>query len=165
MTSFAFILGVLPLVIAKGAGSEMRQALGTTVFFGMIGVTFFGLFLTPVFFVSIRYLTERAGRSPSPFKRWMWNGHPSAGAAGNAARRQLDHRAEAGSRPPSRRRSKQRPQDRAPTAPDLSLQPRGFASRIAPHSAADTPGVRGTPSLGARVVATTTIVEVYPEVV
>jgi multidrug efflux pump subunit AcrB len=50
MTSFAFILGVLPLVIAKGAGAEMDQALGTAVFAGMIGVTFFGIFLTPVFF-------------------------------------------------------------------------------------------------------------------
>jgi hydrophobe/amphiphile efflux-1 (HAE1) family protein len=54
MTSFAFILGVLPLVVAKGAGSEMRQALGTAVFYGMIGVTMFGIFLTPVFFVTIR---------------------------------------------------------------------------------------------------------------
>ncbi len=60
MTSFAFILGVVPLVIAKGAGSEMRRALGTTVFFGMLGVTFFGLFLTPVFYVVIRKLTSRA---------------------------------------------------------------------------------------------------------
>jgi hydrophobe/amphiphile efflux-1 (HAE1) family protein len=59
MTSFAFILGVSPLVVAEGAGAEMRQALGTTVFFGMLGVTFFGLFLTPVFFVSIRWVTER----------------------------------------------------------------------------------------------------------
>jgi len=59
MTSFAFIFGVLPLVIAAGAGSEMRQALGTVVFFGMIGVTFFGLFLTPVFFNVIRRLSER----------------------------------------------------------------------------------------------------------
>jgi Cu/Ag efflux pump CusA len=50
MTSFAFILGVLPLVIAKGAGAEMDQALGTTVFFGMLGVTFFGLIFTPIFF-------------------------------------------------------------------------------------------------------------------
>jgi multidrug efflux pump len=58
MTSFAFIFGVLPLVVARGAGSEMRQALGTVVFFGMIGVTFFGLFLTPVFFSVIRRLTE-----------------------------------------------------------------------------------------------------------
>jgi multidrug efflux pump subunit AcrB len=50
MTSFAFTLGVLPLVIATGAGAEMRQALGTAVFSGMIGVTLFGIFLTPVFF-------------------------------------------------------------------------------------------------------------------
>jgi multidrug efflux pump subunit AcrB len=58
MTSFAFILGVVPLVIAQGAGAEMRQALGTTVFFGMLGVTFFGIFFTPVFFVSIRWVTD-----------------------------------------------------------------------------------------------------------
>ena len=57
MTAFAFILGVLPLVIAQGPGAEMRQALGTAVFFGMIGVTFFGLFLTPVFYVAIRKTT------------------------------------------------------------------------------------------------------------
>ncbi len=50
MTSFAFILGVLPLVVATGAGAEMRRALGTAVFSGMLGVTFFGIFLTPVFF-------------------------------------------------------------------------------------------------------------------
>jgi multidrug efflux pump len=50
MTSFAFILGVSPLVIAAGAGAEMDQALGTAVFAGMIGVTFFGILLTPVFF-------------------------------------------------------------------------------------------------------------------
>jgi multidrug efflux pump subunit AcrB len=54
MTSFAFILGVLPLVVAQGAGSEMRQALGVAVFSGMLGVTFFGIFLTPVFFCVIR---------------------------------------------------------------------------------------------------------------
>jgi multidrug efflux pump subunit AcrB len=57
MTSFAFILGVVPLVIASGAGFEMRQALGTAVFSGMLGVTFFGIFLTPVFYVTIRWLT------------------------------------------------------------------------------------------------------------
>jgi multidrug efflux pump subunit AcrB len=67
MTSFAFILGVLPLVIAEGAGAEMRRALGTTVFFGMLGVTFFGLFLTPVFYVSIRWVTEHVmGRPTEP---------------------------------------------------------------------------------------------------
>jgi hydrophobe/amphiphile efflux-1 (HAE1) family protein len=54
MTSFAFILGVLPLLLATGAGAEMRQALGTVVFYGMIGVTGFGLFVTPVFYTVIR---------------------------------------------------------------------------------------------------------------
>ena len=63
MTSFAFILGVVPLVLATGAGAEMRQALGTVVFYGMIGVTLFGIFLTPVFFVTIRWFTNlRAAR-------------------------------------------------------------------------------------------------------
>ena len=54
MTSLAFILGVVPLMIASGAGSEMRQALGTAVFFGMLGVTGFGLLFTPVFYVVCR---------------------------------------------------------------------------------------------------------------
>ena len=62
MTSFAFILGVVPLVTASGAGAEMRQALGTAVFAGMIGVTFFGLFLTPIFYSTVRNLTERRRR-------------------------------------------------------------------------------------------------------
>jgi multidrug efflux pump len=53
MTSFAFVFGVIPLVVASGAGSEMRQAIGIAVFAGMLGVTSFGLFLTPVFFVTI----------------------------------------------------------------------------------------------------------------
>ena len=57
MTSFAFILGVTPLVFAKGAGAEMRQVLGTAVFSGMIGVTLFGIFLTPVFFSVVMRLT------------------------------------------------------------------------------------------------------------
>ncbi len=59
MTSVAFILGVVPLVIASGAGSEMRRTLGTAVFAGMIGVTAFGVFLTPVFFFAIQWATER----------------------------------------------------------------------------------------------------------
>jgi multidrug efflux pump len=62
MTSFAFILGVFPLVIAHGAGAEMRRTLGTAVFFGMIGVTLFGIFLTPVFF----YVIRRTSRPRSP---------------------------------------------------------------------------------------------------
>ena len=56
MTSFAFILGVVPLVLATGAGAEMRQALGTAVFFGMIGVTLFGLLFTPMFYVLVRWI-------------------------------------------------------------------------------------------------------------
>ena len=59
MTSFAFIFGVVPLVLAEGAGGEMRRVLGTAVFSGMLGVTFFGIFLTPVFYNVIRRLTER----------------------------------------------------------------------------------------------------------
>ncbi len=64
MTSFAFILGVVPLFVAKGAGAEMLRALGTSVFSGMLGVTFFGLFLTPVFYVVIRWLVERKREKP-----------------------------------------------------------------------------------------------------
>ncbi len=59
MTSFAFILGVVPLVLAKGAGAEMRTALGVAVFSGMLGVTLFGIFFTPVFYNVIRWFTER----------------------------------------------------------------------------------------------------------
>ena len=58
MTSFAFILGVLPLVVASGPGFELRQALGTAVFFGMIGVTAFGLIFTPMFYVATRSLGD-----------------------------------------------------------------------------------------------------------
>ena len=58
MTSLAFILGVVPLVISFGAGAEMRQSLGTAVFFGMLGVTFFGLVFTPLFYVISTGLAE-----------------------------------------------------------------------------------------------------------
>jgi multidrug efflux pump len=63
MTSFAFIFGVVPLVIAEGAGAEMRRSLGLAVFSGMLGVTFFGIFLTPVFFYVIQWLGDR--RAPA----------------------------------------------------------------------------------------------------
>src|ERR1700761_1139870 len=59
MTSFAFILGVLPLVISSGSGSEMRQAVGVSVFFGMLGVTLFGLLFTPIFYMVVRNLADR----------------------------------------------------------------------------------------------------------
>ena len=59
MTSFAFILGVVPLVLAEGAGAEMRRTLGTAVFSGMLGVTLFGIFLTPVFYYVIQWVSDR----------------------------------------------------------------------------------------------------------
>ncbi len=68
MTSFAFILGVVPLVISEGAGAEMRRTLGTAVFAGMLGVTLFGIFLTPVFYYVIQWFSdwraERRARWP-----------------------------------------------------------------------------------------------------
>ena len=64
MTSFAFILGVVPLVLAKGAGAEMRVALGVAVFSGMLGVTVFGIFFTPVFYVVIRWFTAERKELP-----------------------------------------------------------------------------------------------------
>jgi multidrug efflux pump len=71
MTSLAFVMGVVPLVTSTGAGAEMRQAMGVAVFAGMIGVTMFGIFLTPVFYVLLRRLTGNR-----PFKR-----HDEAGEA------------------------------------------------------------------------------------
>jgi multidrug efflux pump len=63
MTSFAFIMGVVPLVFSSGAGAEMRHAMGVAVFAGMLGVTFFGLFLTPVFYVLVRAVEQRFVRA------------------------------------------------------------------------------------------------------
>jgi multidrug efflux pump subunit AcrB len=62
MTSFAFILGVLPLVVSSGSGSEMRQAVGVAVFFGMLGVTVFGLVFTPIFYMIVRNLADSTRR-------------------------------------------------------------------------------------------------------
>ena len=66
MTSFAFIFGVIPLVIAQGAGAEMRRALGLAVFSGMLGVTIFGIFLTPVFFYVIQWFGDRKNGNAAP---------------------------------------------------------------------------------------------------
>jgi multidrug efflux pump len=66
MTSFAFIMGVVPLLVAAGAGSEIRKTMGITVFSGMLGVTFFGLFLTPVFYVFIRKVIQKSAPIPMP---------------------------------------------------------------------------------------------------
>jgi multidrug efflux pump subunit AcrB len=64
MTSFAFILGVVPLMLSEGAGAEMRRTLGTAVFSGMLGVTLFGIFLTPVFFYVIQWVKDLRGVAP-----------------------------------------------------------------------------------------------------
>jgi multidrug efflux pump len=72
MTSFAFILGVFPLVIATGAGAEMRHSLGTAVFAGMFGVTLFGVFLTPVFFYVILGFSESSFFSTPRMKNLGW---------------------------------------------------------------------------------------------
>ena len=66
MTSFAFIMGVVPLAIATGAGAEMRQTLGTAVFAGMLGVTAFGLIFTPSFYTVVRGITARLHRATAP---------------------------------------------------------------------------------------------------
>jgi multidrug efflux pump subunit AcrB len=78
MTSFAFIFGVVPLVIAEGAGAEMRRSLGTAVFSGMLGVTLFGIFLTPVFY----YVIQRFESGPQKHHAHGTNGTPADGASG-----------------------------------------------------------------------------------
>ena len=75
MTSFAFILGVFPLVISQGAGAESRQLLGTAVFSGMLGVTLFGLLLTPVFYVVAQALAQRRQASPPKSPQDALSGH------------------------------------------------------------------------------------------
>ena len=77
MTSFAFILGVFPLAVATGAGSEMRQSLGTTVFCGMLGVTIFGLLFTPSFYAFIRKLGTRGAVTDEPSIRDLAAGSAS----------------------------------------------------------------------------------------
>jgi multidrug efflux pump len=79
MTSIAFIAGVFPLVVAHGAGAEMRQAMGVAVFAGMIGVTLFGLFLTPVFYLT---LMRRVSRKPSVISNHEPHHGPALGTAG-----------------------------------------------------------------------------------
>jgi hydrophobe/amphiphile efflux-1 (HAE1) family protein len=77
MTSFAFIMGVFPLVVSTGAGAEARQILGTAVFSGMLGVTLFGLLLTPVFYVTVRALAERR-RNRKPAGSGLFPGSDAA---------------------------------------------------------------------------------------
>ncbi|MBA2723860.1 MAG: efflux RND transporter permease subunit, partial [Methylibium sp.] len=91
MTSLAFVMGVLPLVLSTGAGAEMRQAMGVAVFAGMIGVTAFGLFLTPVFYVLLRRM---AGNRPLKLHGEVphveaFAGSPAAVGAGGASLKPL----------------------------------------------------------------------------
>jgi Cu/Ag efflux pump CusA len=83
MTSIAFILGVLPLVVSNGPGSEMRKALGVAVFFGMIGVTLFGLLFTPSFYVITKMLGERVSDWSKRLRRNRQSG-PAATEGGIA---------------------------------------------------------------------------------
>ena len=84
MTSIAFVMGVLPLAFAVGAGAEMRQAMGIAVFSGMIGVTAFGIFLTPVFYVLLRALSGNR-----PLKRHGEIPHDAEAFAGGGALKPL----------------------------------------------------------------------------
>jgi multidrug efflux pump len=85
MTSFAFILGVMPLLLGHGAGAEMRFALGVAVFSGMLGVTVFGIFLTPVFFYVIAWLTGgRRGEAKTMAGSAAADGPPAHATAGTA---------------------------------------------------------------------------------
>jgi multidrug efflux pump subunit AcrB len=104
MTSFAFILGVVPLMLSEGAGAEMRRTLGTAVFSGMLGVTLFGIFLTPVFYYVIQWVKDRRTRpapavaipAPSPDGNGVaGNGHPH-GERPAAAREEVTARPAAG---------------------------------------------------------------------
>jgi hypothetical protein len=85
MTSFAFILGVVPLVLSVGAGAEMRRTLGTAVFGGMLGVTLFGIFLTPVFYYVIQWFADlRTPRKKSRSGGSAKHGKPAQHAPINA---------------------------------------------------------------------------------
>jgi hydrophobe/amphiphile efflux-1 (HAE1) family protein len=80
MTSIAFIAGVFPLVVSTGAGAEMRRAMGVAVFSGMIGVTLFGLFLTPIFYVVLMKLGRKPAAAPTPDREISAANPPAAGA-------------------------------------------------------------------------------------
>ena len=85
MTSLAFIFGVTPMVWGIGAGAELRQTLGTTVFSGMIGVTAFGLIFTPVFYVVCRWIALRS-RAQAPAARGAASGRVGCGKPAHSAR-------------------------------------------------------------------------------
>jgi hydrophobe/amphiphile efflux-1 (HAE1) family protein len=84
MTSLAFILGVAPLVVATGAGAEMRQSLGTAVFAGMLGVTGFGLIFTPAFYTLVQRIGDMRGRASMTLLRLREQSHPGARSDGSS---------------------------------------------------------------------------------
>jgi multidrug efflux pump len=93
MTSIAFIMGVLPLAFSVGAGAEMRQAMGIAVFAGMIGVTAFGIFLTPVFYVLLRAATgnrplRRHGEIPHDAEAFAGGGSVQSSPAAPVSKRE-----------------------------------------------------------------------------
>ncbi|GAA0611026.1 multidrug efflux RND transporter permease subunit [Brevundimonas kwangchunensis] len=91
MTSFAFIFGVVPLMLATGPGAEMRQSLGTSVFSGMLGVTFFGLIFTPVFYVVMRWVASKLPREPQKEREIPTTGGLPPHEADAAPARSGDH--------------------------------------------------------------------------
>lgn len=91
MTSFAFIFGVVPLMLATGPGAEMRQSLGTSVFSGMLGVTFFGLIFTPVFYVVMRWVASKLPKEPQQEREIPTTGGLPPHEADAAPARSGDH--------------------------------------------------------------------------
>lgn len=91
MTSFAFIFGVVPLMLATGPGAEMRQSLGTSVFSGMLGVTFFGLIFTPVFYVVMRWVASKLPKEPQKEREIPTTGGLPPHEADAAPARSGDH--------------------------------------------------------------------------
>ena len=141
MTSIAFIMGVVPLVFSSGAGAEMRHAMGVAVFGGMLGVTFFGLFLTPVFYVLLRTFAKRFGKKTRCGSRCTTGRRPCneqadqttrAAAGGAAAGRLLDRaRAEGAGDARCRRRSRKSQAPRAADGTRGSRRSRPKRSRAA----------------------------------
>ena len=126
MTSLAFILGVVPLMLSHGAGAEMRRTLGTAVFSGMLGVTLFGIFLTPVFFFVIDWLSETRlfalAAGPLRSARWRARDVSRCDPCGSCVR-DLQRSAAAASRSPRASPSSSReplePEPRTESEPEL----------------------------------------------
>ncbi len=145
MTSFAFILGVVPLIFAHGAGAEMRQALGTAVFSGMLGVTLFGLALTPVFFYTIDWLGDSSPFASPTIRRfggtlldWLRLGPVLRGV-------------KAGFTQLSRARSK----DRSPSHPIRTTSSNGHPEPQSAHGSNGAHDGNGTSQTESKVIAPT----------